>query len=221
MQITNYSLILFDFDGLLVDSERLHYNAYQKMFAMHGTVLPWDFLTFLGIAHRSATSIREESTKLFPEIIERNGWDILYREKTAIYLDLIKSGELQLMPGVKEMLLLLEEKNIPTCVVTHSPKEQVVSFKEKIPILKKIPTWVTREDYKNPKPAPDGYLKALEICKTDKEQAIGFEDAARGIQALKSAGITPVLICSPDHPQMKMIDKDLLYFPSFHEVLDR
>lgn len=217
--ILEYSPIFFDFDGLLVNTEHLHYEAYRHMLEGRGCDFEWDFPTFASIAHKSATGLRLTIMDTYPELKEIP-WDTLYEEKKQCYMELLRGGNLEMMPGAEEVLLSVQEAGIPNAVVTNSTSEQVRLIKSHLPILEKIPTWITREDYPNPKPSPDAYLKAIEALGGAKEKMLGFEDALRGIRALEGAHITPVLICPSDHPQMSEVEEDsLLYFPSFKELL--
>jgi HAD superfamily hydrolase (TIGR01509 family) len=100
------------------------------------------------------------------------------------------------MPGVAEVLEALAEKGKKRAVVTNSPKEQIDVIKEKLPLLKTIPLWITREDYREAKPAPDGYLKAMGELMIPGDRVIGFEDTIKGLQALLAAGVTGVLVSS-------------------------
>jgi len=218
--ILDYQAIFFDFDGLLVNTEHLHYEAYRQMLLQNDSSFPWDFPTFASIAHKSSTGLCQTITSYNPELVERKGWETLYNEKKACYQNLLKQGCLELMSGADQVLNLVKGADIPHCVVTNSTREQVELIQQHLPILKQIPLWVTREDYANPKPAPDGYLKAIEIMNIQGKK-IGFEDALRGIRSLQSAHIDPVLICPPDHPQMEEASKEAYpYFSSFHDFLN-
>ena len=217
--LLDYTAIFFDFDGLLVNTEHLHYEAYRQMMLQNDSSFPWDFSTFAAVAHTSSTGLRKIITKHAAKLIECKGWEVLYHEKTQCYHDLLKQGCLELMPGVDSILHLVSEERIPHCVVTNSTKEQVELIQEHLSPLKQIPIWVAREDYENPKPAPDGYLKAIKLLNPPGKMA-GFEDTLRGIYSLQAAKIDPVLICPENHPQMDEASKEnLRYFPSFNELL--
>src|SRR6185503_7183491 len=89
----------------------------------------------------------------------------------------------------------LATRDVITCVVTHSSKEQTRSFCEKLPILQTIQHWVTREDYERPKPAPDSYEKAIVTLKSDPSQrVVGVEDTVRGLEALLAVEADPILV---------------------------
>lgn len=217
----DYQAIFFDFDGLLVNTEHLHYQAYEKMMLENGSCFPWDFQTFTAFAHKSSTGLYEKISEYAPNLVETKGWKNLYAQKKQCYQGLLQLASLELMPGVSQMLYLIEEANIPCCVVTNSTKEQVSLIKEKLPILEALPCWVVREDYDEPKPSPDGYLKAIQqLSLSPKGKMIGFEDTLRGIYSLQRAQIDPVLICCKNHPQMEDIARGSCpHFTSFLSLL--
>jgi beta-phosphoglucomutase len=188
-------IILFDFDGLLVNTEALHFAAYQKMCAKRDVELPWDFATFCSIAHKSATCLKEKILADHPRLLSSGvTWEMLYAEKKQEYMGLLNQGVIELMPGVERLLEVVQQKKIKTAVVTHSPKEQIEIIKQKIPLLQKIPLWITREDYKNAKPAPDGYLRALAELAEPGDRVVGFEDTLRGYLALEAAEVDGVVV---------------------------
>lgn len=215
--IERFDLFLLDFDGLLVDTERLHYEAYKELCRQYDYELPWEFHEYLGIAHSSAEGLRQS---LHPHLIHKEkNWNILYSQKVKIYLNLLQSGNLQLMSGVETLLQELSMSRIKRCVVTNSSKQQVEIIKESLPILKTIPAWITREDYQDPKPAPDAYIKAIELLGDSEDKIIGFEDSVRGIQALKGTRVLPILICHPSHPQLEDPSlRGIDYFHSFESI---
>lgn len=200
--IERFDLFLLDFDGLLVNTEQLHYEAYQHLCKNLGLHLPWDFSQYLHIAHLSSEGIRKAFYALFPQLKESD-WQELYLEKKRLYLEILKSQKLSLMPGVETFLKELARTQAKRCVVTHSPKEQVEWVKSFLPVLKTIPVWITREDYKDPKPSSEGYWKAIELLGEPDDRIIGFEDSVRGLQALQGTPAIPMLICDADHPQLK------------------
>lgn len=217
--IDNFDLFLFDFDGLLVDTEELHHQAYKLLCQRRGYTLPWDMDRYVQIAHADATGIRKNILALFPQMLDES-WDLLYAEKKKIYESLLENGNLKLMPGVELLLRKLAQQDKKRCVVTNSTLVQTESIKSQIPSLNTIPRWFTRESYGNPKPAPDGYLKALQELKSEGDRVIGFEDSMRGYNSLKLAGVSSVvLICSSSHPQLQVPSQEKrLYVPSFVEI---
>ncbi len=204
--IHNFQLFLFDFDGLLVNTEHLHYQAYVNMLAKRGITLSLSFANFFELAHLSSSAWKEA---LYAEIpnLEPN-WQILYSEKKEAYLSLIQSGKVELMPGVARLLKALDEAKIRRCVVTHSTLEDTKLIRSQLPILETIPKWITREDYEKPKPSPECYLKAIELYGEKGDRIIGFEDSVRGLKALRGTSALSILICPKHHPLLSIALED-------------
>src|SRR5580658_4074354 len=100
--IHDFQLFLFDFDGLLVDTEGLHYAAYVNMLARRGFRLDWSFAEFSERAHLNSTALREGLYSQFPDLDPN--WNLVYAEKKKAYEELLGSGMLKLMPGVEPLL---------------------------------------------------------------------------------------------------------------------
>lgn len=201
--IHRFDLFLFDFDGLLVDTEKFHYEAYIILCRNYQQKLNWSFEKFCEIGHASATALRDTIYQEFPSLYENYpDWSVLYAEKKQIYLQLISEKPVDLMPGAMELLYALEKADLKRVVVTHSPREQIDSIKTNLPILSTIPYWITREDYLHPKPAPDSYSTAIERFGNPNDRIIGFEDSIRGLSALKKTGVMALHITTypSEHP---------------------
>lgn len=216
----NDSTLLFDFDGLLVNTEQLHYEAYRKLVEGHGDLLSLNFIDFAAKAHTSSTALKSYLLDTFPSLNDVP-WDKLYAEKQHHFLSLLTAENLEFMPGADAMIEYALDRGLSMCVVTNSSARLTDEIRKHLHLLNEIPLWITRECYENPKPAPDGYLTALEHFKIDAGQAIGFEDSLRGIHSLQNAGVFPVLICDPSHPQCsaKEVEK-LTFFETFIELLE-
>lgn len=216
-----FDLILFDFDGLLVNTEELHYLAYKQMCADRGVDLQWSFNRYCKAAHYSATAVREQLAEEYPELFKQEPkWSVLYEEKRKNITRLIVEGAFQLMPGVAELLTALAQTSIKRCVVTHSPSDIVNAIRHKHALLNTIPYWITREDYNEPKPNSECYQKAIATYAKPGDNIVGFEDTPRGIKALLGTSALPVLICEPTHPGVEEMKrhKNVLYFPSFEAI---
>ena len=202
--IKHYQLFLFDFDGILVNTEELHYKAYLKICADRGYTLAWDLKTYMGYALYSATGVKDGVYRALPELHkEEPNWNVLYEEKKAVYYDLLLSVGPSLIPGVAQLLEALKGAEIKSCVVTHSPGEQIALIRSQHPLLNTIPHWITREHYSQPKPSSECYLKAISQLKEPGGRVIGFEDSPRGLQALLGTEAEGVLVS-------EVFDKDEL-----------
>ena len=220
--IKNYQLFLFDFDGLLVNTEEIHYQAYKNMCAQRGFTLDWDFPKYCSIAHYTSGGLEEQIYADFPKLkaIEPS-WKVLYGEKKQAFLDLVQNGAVHLMPGVETLLQALQEAGINRCVVTHSADELVSSIRKHNPILNSIPYWITREHYSQPKPSSECYLKAIEMLADENDKVIGFEDTPRGLQALMGTRANPVLVCDTAYPEIpSFIQNGVKHFTNLNNVFN-
>lgn len=216
--IYKYQLFLFDFDGLLVNTEHLHFEAYKQMLAARGCVVDWGFSQFCQLAHLNSEALKQAIYRKFPNL--EPTWSVLYEEKKNIYYSLISRGSIALMPGVEPLLLELHNRNIRTVVVTNSLYEQIALIRSQIPALQTINYWITREDYENPKPHPECYLRAIELYGQKGDKIIGFEDSIRGLKALLQTPAQPVLVCSKDHPLLDdSLPANVLHFSSMADVM--
>ena len=193
-----FDLILFDLDGLLVDTERLHWKAYQMMCQRFGCVLEWDFLLYMSVAGGSAHGIHKRMEQEIPQLFNGRSWEELYAVKKEILFELLTSSLIPLMPGVEECVLWLAAQGLPMVVVTHSPRKVVEMVQTAHPVLGLMSGWISREMYENPKPSPDGYLKACCDLKIAPQRALWFEDTLRGVDSLIAAGCHPVFVNAND-----------------------
>lgn len=219
--IKEYQLFLLDFDGLLVNTERLHYGAYLRMCKARGFELTWNFEDFCRAAHFDSKMLRVKMQESLPELFEQEpNWSVLYTEKKKHYLDILKETKIELMPGVEEFLYALKQENLKRVVVTHSPREQVDFIRSTNEALNTIEHWITREDYNLSKPHPEPYLKAIEKFSSPGDQMIGFEDSPRGINSLMGTSAKPVLISPIVAEKLQLLVKEhkVFHFTSLNEI---
>jgi len=134
-------------------------------------------------------------------------------------IDLLDKGDVQLMPGVAELLTELAKADIKRCVVTHSPDELVSKIRKQHAVLESIPFWITRHDYVHPKPSSECYLKAIDTFASENDKIVGFEDTPRGLTALMGTRAKPVIVCNVDYPEIDdFIKKGALHFASFNDI---
>jgi len=216
--VKQFDCILLDFDGLLVNTEKLHYEAYRDMVNSLGFPFPIDYPTYCEGAHLSTEALRDLVYNKVPELKKKHpDWMEIRKIKLELYLSDIKKNQVKLMPGVKEFLDAAHHHNIPTCIVTNSPIEQIKLIQSHLPELNLVTHVVSRESYTHAKPHPDGYLTALSTYFPKATKVVGFEDTIKGVQALTAANIKAVLVVEQDHPHAKL-SEGADYFPTFFDI---
>lgn len=197
-------LVCFDFDGLLVNTEELHFRAYNAAVKEYGYSLSWDFFNYCKEAHVSSEVLASAIYTLCPGLKDKEPhFENIRSVKIGFYEKLIQSSLLSLMDGAEYIINMLTSMNIPMAIVTNSPKIQIEVITEMLPPLSLIPTVISRECYSRSKPHPDGYNKALELHSVESHHAIGFEDTIKGVRSLSAALIQPIIVCSPENPHLK------------------
>lgn len=220
--IEKYDLFLLDFDGLLVDTEQLHFQAYRNMCKERGYEWNWDFARYIKVAHYRSSGLEEGIYGELPGLRkEEPDWSVLYKEKRRELIKIYRSGPIPLMEGVEGFLRSLQQLGKKSCVVTHSDRTVVSAIREKNPLLDTIPHWVVREDYTLPKPNPECYRKAIELFAKNGERVIGFEDTPRGLYALMGTQARPVMVAKIDYPESEELRKQgVAIFSSFLDIAE-
>lgn len=219
--INQFDLFLLDLDGLLVNTERLHYEAYLALCNRRGFELPWSFERYCSVAHAGSGDIKKAILEELPDLARAEpDWNILYSEKKSHFFELLEGENLELMDGVQPFLEALASSGRKRCVATNSTAQQVGEIRRRLPILETLPVWITREQYTHAKPAPDAYLKAKELLADPGDKVIGFEDTLKGVKALQAANVQPVLICLKDHPQLQQegVLQGVSHFETFAQL---
>lgn len=182
--------IFWDNDGVLVDTEKLYYRANKETFARMGidlteeTYIEYFLKKSLGTWHLAA------------EIgFTKDQIDYYHIERDNLYGHLL-STEMRVISGVEDVLKALHGK-FKMGIVTSSKKNHFEIIHKQSGLLKFFDFVLSSEDYPKSKPAPDPYLKAVEVSGFEKDECIAVEDSERGLKAALSAGIDCYVIPTP------------------------
>jgi HAD superfamily hydrolase (TIGR01509 family) len=185
----SFQAYLFDCDGTIVDSMPLHYVAWKETLAEWNCV--YEEKLFYAWGGRPVTEI-------ISRLNEMQGLkmpiEAVAHRKEILYLDQL--AQLRAIPEVVEQIEA-QHGRIPLAVVSGSRRQSVVNSLTSVHLLDRFDTMVCAEDYKNGKPAPDGFLLAAERLGVAPKDCLVFEDTDLGIQAATAAGMASVLVPSP------------------------
>ncbi len=180
-----FSAVLFDFDGVLVDTEWAIYQSWRRVFEGHGQHLPLEIYTrCIGsdFATWSPKTHLEELTGLAFD------WhDLDARRQDEITKDLVHEGP---MHGAACFLGKLSAGGVPGAVVSSSSHRWVDGWLEKIGLAPHFKTTVCRGDAPRIKPAPDLYLEAAKRLAVAPEDCLVIEDSLNGVKSAKAAGMS-------------------------------
>ena len=190
-------------DGLLIDSERgMWMKSERKAFTSLGYTTTDDFLrSMMGL---SGDDLRQIFIKAY-------GKDFPYdKYMTEVYRlneEVIEKGSIDLMPGAKELLDYLKDKNIKCVVGTGTPKEKAIKILTKTGLIDYFEEVYSGYDVPHGKPFPDIYLKCL--GNTPNDEAIVFEDSLNGEKSAIAAGIEVIIV--PDLCYFSLEDRNKAY----------
>lgn len=200
-------LVIFDCDGVLVDSEIISAQVSSDCLQEIGVTLGADYIleTYRG------KSVADCIRMITEELSRLESWkDYSDAEKAEqgaqfwrhVQLQTLVVCEQQLEPvkGVMPVLDYLRDHNIPFCVASNGKHEKMRMTLAKTGIISYVQGRVfSFEDVTRGKPAPDLFLHAAKTLNVPAEQAIVVEDSLTGIQAAVAAGMRPLGYCPPNH----------------------
>ncbi len=179
--------ILWDNDGVLVDTEELYFRATQNVLAKVGIDLTRDLFIQISLKQgRSTFDLAAEQGQSQKVITQ------LRTDRNKRYSGLLKGG-VRVLDGVADTLRRLHGK-VSMGVVTSSRREHFEIIHKTTELLHFFDFVLTREDYKRPKPAPDPFLTTLKRNGLKPEHCIIVEDSERGLAAAKAAGIRCIVV---------------------------
>jgi HAD superfamily hydrolase (TIGR01509 family) len=178
--------VVFDMDGLLFDTERLHARAALAAAKEVGCPLEMDvFLKLLGTTE-ARRILAEHYGESYPFDALRVAW--------GQHMKGLLDTDLQLKAGALELLDRLDELGLPRAVATSSSHSTVLSHLSAHGMAHRFHAVVALGDYTNSKPAPDPFLKAAERLKVDPRHCLALEDSLNGVRSASAAGMMTVMV---------------------------
>ncbi|ANE47305.1 hypothetical protein SY83_14675 [Paenibacillus swuensis] len=196
--------IIFDFDGLILDTETPWYEAFREIYEEHGAHLPIE-LWGLGVG----TSGEHFDPYLY--LGECTGKPVVKEQIDALFT--VKHGALMELQGVREgvedYLKEAQAKGIRIGLASSSPRAWVESYLKQHGLFEYFEVIKTADDVLRIKPDPELYLAASEALGVAPAEAAAFEDSPNGVRAAVSAGLYSVIVPNPLTAQLAFDAYDL------------
>ena len=185
--------VLWDMDGVLVDTAPFHYQAWRALFAGLGKDLSdEEFRRTFGL--RNDDILRANLGDMPPERLRELG-----RRKEELFREAIR-GKVQPLPGAVALVRRLRESGVKTAVVSSAPRRNVETLLDALGISDGFDALVAEEDAERGKPDPQGYLVAAERLGERPEDCVVIEDAPGGVEAAKRAGMRCIGLAAGREP---------------------
>ncbi len=182
--------LIFDFDGLILDTETPEYQALSAVYAGYGQLLPVELYgsvvgaqysqQFDPVVHLSSLSGRPINAHDFWERVHRQRMELIERNRP--------------LPGVESYLETAQRRGLKLAVASSSPRQWVDGHLQRLGLLHYFEVIKSKEDVRQIKPAPDLFQAALGALQLQVDEALVFEDSRNGVLAAQAAGIRVVAV---------------------------
>ncbi|SRR5258706_3798846 len=207
--------VIFDCDGVLIDSEPLHFAAFKKSLGENGKSLTEEIYKehYLAQDDRGAFKSFFERNRLLLQETDLTG---LMEVKARFYQELVETEGLLAYPAVPEFVMSVAQR-YPLAVASGARREEVEMALESAGIRPYFEVIVTANDVENGKPHPESYLKAVEALNASgkrstpikPEECLVIEDSKQGIASAHSAGMKCVAVAT-SYPPFELKAADLV-----------
>jgi HAD superfamily hydrolase (TIGR01509 family) len=196
--------LVFDFDGLILDTEQPIYRSWLEVYQAHGEDLPFDQWILTVGSSNAAFDPRGHlearlGRALAPEVLEER-----IRRRTEMIL--AESA----LPGVVDLLVDARAKGLKIGVASSSSRDWVTGHLERLAILQQFDCVRCRDDVVAVKPAPDLYASVIACLGVSAGEAVAIEDSPNGVTAAKAAGMWCVAIPNPITSGLDVSHADLI-----------
>ena len=182
--------VLFDMDGLMIDSESIQSKSFEEIIKEYGKQ---PIYNDQGIVQTVGISARDNWLQLAQTYSLNEDIDVLIEKKRQVYESLLLKN-LSPMPGLINLLNHLANYPVKKAVVSSSAKRNIDIVVNQLGITQHFDTFVSGEQVKHGKPAPDIFLEAANLLHVEPSNCLVLEDAVTGVQSAKSAGMKVIAV---------------------------
>ena len=203
--------VIFDMDGLMLDSERAIIGCLAEAARELGHDLP-EVLWLSMVGHSEAVC-----RHLLDEAVGEAQRELVLQRSRALYEAVVAAG-MPHRPGIIEMLEFLRSRGIPRAVATSTRRPLALRKLEASQLLPYFDAVCTSSDVEHPKPAPDVYLLAARSLDVDPALCLVLEDSPTGVRAALAAGMHPIQIPDLLEPDDAVRALGHTILPSLHDA---
>ncbi len=180
--------VIWDMDGVLIDSGAAHYAAWRALAAEYGaSITPEQFRQTFGMRNE------EVIAHVFGDLPVGQAAEMVLR-KEANFREEVRAGRVPTQPGARDLLVTLSAAGIPQAVATSAPPINAETVLDVLELANYFQAVVTGADVRIGKPDPEIFLRAAEKLGMPPTECVVLEDAVVGVQAAKAAGMKCVAL---------------------------
>jgi HAD superfamily hydrolase (TIGR01509 family) len=198
--------VIFDMDGVLVDTEPIHIDINLALLAEFGVVMPMKkMLTYVGIsANRFWREARADYN--LPHSVD----DLIAIERERLISFIASAASIPEVPGVRELLTELAGRDISLAVASSSATEVITALLAKSGLISLFQERVSGQNLARGKPAPDIFMLAAEKLRVRPKRCLVIEDSSPGVAGAKAAGMACVGFANPNSGNHDLNGADLI-----------
>ncbi|EGG31622.1 HAD family hydrolase [Paenibacillus sp. HGF5] len=194
---------IFDMDGVIIDSEPLHFEVDIQVMNYYGSSITHEQLEkYVGMTNPEMWAAIKHEHQLAQSVSE------IIEYQLSNKIEMLTSREMEPIDGIRELLAELKARRIPAAIASSSPPVFITAVLRKFDLLDQFECVVSGEEVEKGKPAPDVYLKAAELLGVEPEHCMVLEDARHGVAAAKAAGMTCIGFVNPNSGNQDLSQAD-------------
>lgn len=183
--------LVFDFDGLIVDTESPDYHSWREIYEEHGCALPLD--EWCGNIGLGAGDVRfQPFDHLQAQVTQSLNYEDVRAQRRRRYLEM--NDAQPILPGVANYIADAKRLGLKLAVASSSDCAWVTGHLTRLGLKQHFPVIRCADDVANTKPHPELYLAAVAALGVEPNEAVALEDSAHGLTSAKAAGLYAVAI---------------------------
>ncbi|WP_223275590.1 HAD family hydrolase [Paenibacillus elgii] len=186
--------VIFDMDGVLIDSEPIHFLVEQQLFRQFGLrITEEEQHAYVGVPMREMWKLirTRHSLTLSEE-------QLLAGHKEQLIAEFSTAEPFEAMEGLRELLSEIKNRGLKTAVASSSPRQLIETVLARLRLTPMFDVIVSGEEVKQGKPSPDIFIEAASLLQATAGECIVIEDSCNGVRAAKSAGMECIGFYNPN-----------------------
>jgi beta-phosphoglucomutase family hydrolase len=205
--------VIFDLDGVIIDSEPVHFELEKQMFdELKITVSFEEHCSFVGMS----------SENMWEAIVNKHNLSCqpaeLVQKKHSLYIDhLVNEQNLHPIPRVAELIKELHKNNFRLIIASSSPAEVIDAVLKKFNLSSYFMMTISGTELTHSKPHPEIFLRAANLANSNAKECVVIEDSENGVKAAKAAGMKCIGFLNPNSGAQNLNSADVI-IKSFKEL---